>query len=135
MARWKTSLGIAALAVTLVAVIASGDEDKQGAEKSGGSSKSEVEEVTITACSPPDAIGVVYVDGEAENTSSERSDYLIEVAVVGPDGTQLGTGTAIAENVESGQKALWKALTDTPDERWVDGVTCKVVDVSRNASF
>jgi hypothetical protein len=92
-------------------------------------------EVSITKCGPPDAIGVVYVRGTAENGSSKRSDYLIDVTVETPDGTQIGTGSTVAQNVNAGQKAVWRALTDVESEAWVDGAVCKVAKVERNASL
>ena len=89
----------------------------------------------MTSCDAPDAIGVVYAKGAAENTSSKRSDYIIEVTVETPTGDQIGTGTAFAENVAAGQSAQWSALTDTDAADWVDGAVCKVVDVERNESL
>ncbi len=135
-----TWIGGAAVLVIVIAIIAAiagggGDDDEQGATKEGDADKTQVEEVAITECGPPDVIGAVYVKGTAENTSSKRSDYLIEVAVETSDGTQIGTGTAFAENVEPGQRAIWEALTDTPSEEWVEGAKCRVVDVERNASL
>ena len=50
----------------------------------------------------PPTIGVVYVQGEADNTSSERSDYTIEVAVRISQGTSgIGTGTASVRGTSS----------------------------------
>ena len=137
-----TALGIVVallIATVAIAAIAGGGDDDTttGSTKTESNSdkKSEADEVKVTSCSPPDAIGVVYVNGTAENTSSKQSDYIIEVAVIAPDGTQIGTGTTIAENVEPDQKAVWKALTDTSSDNWKAGSTCKVVDVDRNASL
>jgi hypothetical protein len=130
---------VGALLVVIIVIAAvagtSSDDDRGGSTKAGGSGKSQLEEVTISKCGPPDAIGVVYVRGIADNGSSKRSDYLIDVTVEAPDGTQIGTGSAIAQNVDPGQKAVWRALTDVESDAWVDGAVCKVVKVERNASL
>lgn len=134
---WIGGAFVLLVVIGIIAAIAGGgsDDDEPGATADGDDGKTQMEEVTISECGPPDAIGVVYVKGNAENTSSKRSDYMIEVAVETADGTQIGTGTAFAENVEPGQRAIWSALTDTPSEQWAAGVKCRVVDVERNASF
>ena len=120
----------------VVAAIASGGGDDDEGNRAGSDDEglSEQEEVTVTECGPPDAIGAVYARGEANNTSSERSLYLIEVVVEDPEGNQIGTGSTVADNVEPGQRAVWEALTDITQDRWVDGATCRVVDVERNAA-
>jgi hypothetical protein len=127
---------IGILIAIIAAVAGSGSSSKDtGSSKSDSGKKTETQEVTITKCGPPDAIGVVYVEGIADNTSSKRSDYIIDVTVTAPNGTQIGTGSTIASNVESGQKAVWKALTDTSADKWVAKSTCKVAKVDRNASL
>jgi hypothetical protein len=134
-----TIIGAATITIVVIAIIAAlaggGDDDATtGATSPGATSRRQLDEVTVTKCGPPDVIGVVYAEGTAENTSSKRSDYLIEVTVTARDGTQVGSGTGVATNVEPGQKAVWKAITDTAAERWSEGARCKVVDVERNAS-
>jgi hypothetical protein len=123
------------IGIVVAALVGGGDDNATNSSKPADAGKTQAEEVTVSACGSPDAIGVVYVDGVVDNTSSKRSDYFIDVTVTAADGTQIGTGSTIAENVEPGQKALWKALTDTPSERWDGGATCKVVKVERNASL
>ena len=56
--------------------------------------------------------------GRVENTSSERSDYFIELAIVRGDGTQIGTADAFIENVEPGQVAEWDTGTFTDYGNW-----------------
>lgn len=122
------------IVIAVIAAIAGGgsdDDDGAAGDTQGGDSKTQLEEVAISECAA-DALGDVRITGVAENTSSKRSDYLIEVAVEGPDGTLLDSPTAVATNVAPGQKAQWEAFS-TAD--FVDGVTCKVVDVERNASL
>jgi hypothetical protein len=118
----------------LILVVSGGGSDDDDSDGGDDDGVTQFEEVTVTQCGPPDAIGVVYVRGEASNTSSERSMYTIEVAVEDPNGDQIGTGTTFVENVEPGQSAAWDALTDAGD-RWVDGATCRVVDVERDAAL
>jgi len=98
------------------------------------SSTTQLETVTISSCGPPTETGVVYMQGEATNTSAERSDYVIEVAVESPDRKQIGTGTASVQNLEAGEKAVWSTITDTSEESWIKGSTCTVLDVERAAS-
>lgn len=124
------------IVIAVIAAIAGSggdnDDDSAGGEtQRGGDGRTQLEEVTISGCAA-DALGDVKITGVAENTSSKRSDYLIELAVEGPDGTLLDSPTAVATNVAPGQKAQWEAFS-TAD--FVDGVTCKVVDVERNASL
>lgn len=131
-------VGVAVLVligIVVIAAIAGGGSDHSGASKKAADSKTQLEEVTISKCGPPDAIGVVYVEGIADNTSSKRSDYYIDVTVTSADGTKIGTGSTIAQNVEPGQKAVWKAITDTDSSAWSGAATCKVVKVERDASL
>lgn len=133
-------IGALVIVVIVIVVAASGggDDDDDGGDTAGsdgGDETTQLEEVTVTECGPPDPIGVVYARGEANNTSSERSVYLIDVVVEDPDGNQIGTGSTVADNVEPGQTAEWEVLTDTSQDRWVDGATCRVADVERDAAL
>lgn len=132
-------IGALVIVVIVIVVGASGggddDDDGDTAGSDGGDETTQLEEVTVTECGPPDPIGVVYARGEANNTSSERSVYLIDVVVEDPDGNQIGTGSTVADNVEPGQTAAWEVLTDTSQDRWVDGATCRVADVERDAAL
>jgi hypothetical protein len=142
-----TAIAVAAglLVVLIVILLATGsttlfEADSTTPSEAGSTTPSEagstaqVETVTITSCGPPTASGVVYVQGEASNTSAGRSDYGIEVAVESPEGEQIGTGTASVRNLEPGENAVWSTITDTTEESWVEGSTCKVLDVGRDAS-
>lgn len=95
----------------------------------------EFREVSITDCEPPGALTAQQVRGVAENGSSERSDYRIEVAVFAADGTRIGTGSTDVRDVEPGQRAVWTSDTDTAEQDWEDGSTCEVLDVERTASL
>ena len=59
-------------------------------------------------------------------------DEVAERTGIKRQGVQLGTTTAIAQNVEPDQTALWESPTATEA---VEGFTCRVVDVDRNASL
>lgn len=91
----------------------------------------ETDDVAITTCEETPGIGWTTVKGTATNSSSKRSDYMIDIAIEDAEGTQLESTFAMAQNVEPGQKALWEAQSTTD---WQDGLTCRVVDVERNAS-
>jgi hypothetical protein len=95
----------------------------------------EFREVSVTECEPPGALTTQQVRGVANNGSSERSDYHIEVAVFSPDGTRVGTGSTDVRDVEPGQRAVWTSETDTAEQDWVSGSTCQVLSVERTASF
>jgi hypothetical protein len=124
---------IAAAAVVVLIIIVSAVALTNAADKIEKTQAKAKKEVTITTCDAPNAIGVVYANGEARNTSSQASTYLIQVTVVSPDGTQIGRGSTTVDNVEAGQTAEWKALTDT-GSRWIGGSQCKVAKVTRLAS-
>ena len=132
----KALLIIAGLFVVLVIVsIAAGggeDDDSGSTATSPKSEPTETDEVTITSCAVEEFVEFVVVKGEATNGSSKRSDYSIDVAIEGPDGVQLGTTIAFAQNVEPGQTALWESPTATSP---VEGFTCRIVDVERDASL
>ncbi len=100
----------------------------------GTKTKSATDQVKLTKCNVPDAIGVVYVEGTADNTTSKRSTFTISVTVSNPAGVQIGSGGTVVSDVDAGRKAVWKALTDTDRSKWVKGSTCKVTDVTRFAS-
>jgi hypothetical protein len=134
-----TAIALAAgvLVVLIIILVATGSTTLFEADSdapSEASSTTQLETVTITSCGPPTATGVVYMQGEAKNTSAERSDYVIQVAVESPDRKQIGTGTASVQNLEPDENAVWSTITDTPEESWVEGSTCEVLDVERDAS-
>lgn len=95
----------------------------------------EFNEVSITDCEAPGPLSAQQTRGVAENGSSERSDYRIDVAVFSADGTRIGTGSTSVDDVEPGQRAVWTSETDTTVDDWDDGSTCQVLSVERTASF
>ena len=121
---------VVALAIVLL-IAALGGAAKKVSDDLTKTSKEAAKEVKITSCAV-DAVGDVEVDGTATNTSSGRSDYLIDLVVNDKSGTQLDSSTAVVNNVEPGQTAQWKGLTTA---KYADGVVCKVASVLRHASF
>jgi hypothetical protein len=130
---WAIGAGIAILAIiVIVAAVVLIDD---GSKAIDDDDDSEFREVTITECDAPGALTPQQVHGVAENGSSERSDYRIEVAVLAPDGTRIGIGSTDVLDVEPGQRAVWTSETDAAEQVWEDGSTCEVLSVERTASF
>jgi hypothetical protein len=115
----------------VVGIVALGGAAKKVSDDLDKTSKQVAKEVKITSCAA-DTLGDIEVQGTARNTSSGRSDYLIEVVVDAQSGTQLDSSVAIASNVEPGQTAQWKAVTTAKS---ASGVTCKVANATRHASL
>ena len=135
---WLTALAVVGgligllIVVVIIAAIAGGggdDDDDDGGSQT--ESPSETEEVTVTSCENG-VLDLFVIKGTAENTSSDRLDYFIDLAIEGADGTQLGTTTALAENVEPDQTAQWEAQSGTD---FVEGATCSVVRIQRLPSL
>lgn len=121
--------------VASVASVASGGSDtakSSSGDKVAAEKTSEADEVKITACEKDDLTGWVNVKGTATNGSSKRSDYYFDIVVEDASGVQLASTVGIAENVEPSQTAQWDSPTDA---EWAEGVTCRVVDVNRDASL
>jgi hypothetical protein len=121
-------LAVALVVVLFIVVIA------VAATNTTNANKQALRDTTVTSCGPPDAIGATYGEGTVRNSSSGRSDFSISLAVVSPSNVQLGTGTTFVSDVEAGQTATWKALTDVSSDKWVSGSTCKLTTVTRHAS-
>lgn len=140
---WKkkrTWLG-AIIAVFILGGIAAstgGSDDEKtkadGDAKTGttlGDEAGEDTDVTIGSCAK-DEVGWTAITGTATNSSSKRSDYFFEIVVEDAAGTQVGTADGFVENVEPGQTANWEASTLADH---VDGATCRLANVERNASL
>lgn len=126
-------LGAIAIVIILIVglAVALGGAAHKAANDITKASEKAMKEVKITSCAA-DSIGEIEVDGTAHNTSSGRSDYIIDVVVNDASGTQLDSSVAFANNVEPGQTAQWKAPTTAKSG---PGVTCKVVTAVRHASL
>jgi hypothetical protein len=112
-------------------IVALGGAAKKVSDDITKTNQQVAKEVKLTGCAT-DTIGFVEAAGTVHNTSSGRSDYLIDVAVNDSSGTQLDSGSAIVNNVEPGQTAKWTAMTTAKP---TGSVTCKVVAASRHASI
>lgn len=89
------------------------------------------DDVTVTGCAV-DEIGWMEATVDVVNNSSKQSNYMIEVTFESPDQSQqFGTGVALINNLEPGQKKAEaiSALTEAPGE-----FTCRVTDVNRMAA-
>lgn len=77
-----------------------------------------------------DAQGDLHATVTVRNDSSERSNYIIEVAWADGDGTLLTTSTAVIDAVQPGQRGEGSAVTvtDPPADGDVD---CDVTAVQR----
>ena len=87
--RTKVAVAVG-LIVVLIVVLMIVLEAMDSRTQSETGSQSQFEGVTISSCGPPTELGVVYVQGEAENTSSERSDFTIEVGSNHPTESRSG---------------------------------------------
>lgn len=123
------AVAVVGLLAVIIAVAIGGAADKV-ADDLTKSRKEALKEVKIATCSR-DALGDVDIKGTAHNTSSGRSNYLIDVVVEDSSGTQLDSSVAITNNVDPNQTARWQALTTA---KFAPGVTCKVASVIRTAS-
>lgn len=130
---WLVVGGVAILLVVAIVLLVALID--QGASIVEDDDDAEFREVSVTECEPPGALTPQQVRGVADNGSSERSDYRIEVAVISSDGTRIGTGSTDVRDVEPGQRAIWTSETDTAEQDWDAGSTCEVLSVERTASF
>jgi hypothetical protein len=88
----------------------------------------------VSACdigSGADVLGLFKATLSATNSSPQISDYLIDVAFVGPDGVRRGDGTATVQAVRPSEAAPTPIFTTV---RYQRGFRCDVVAVTRNAS-
>ena len=139
-------LGIAAAVIIVLIVIAAVAGSKSSSSKpssspgttgvskgiTAGGSTDPTHEVKITKCIKDPILGDLDIKGTATNDTSKRSDFIIEFAITDSTGkTQLGTTTALANNVEPGQTALFDAPSTVTFQA---GAICKVSTVNRTAS-
>ncbi len=85
-------------------------------------------DVEIGSCATDSQIGTTTAHLVITNHSSGRSNYLIDVEFQDASGAQVGSGTAVANNVDAGQVAK----TDAVD--FVTATTCVIKNVNRFAS-
>ena len=126
-------LGVAGVVIVgvVILVAALGTAAKKVTNDINKTRADAMKEVKITSCRA-DALGDVTIKGTADNTTSGRSNFLIEVVVESKSGTQLDSTATGASNVESHQTAVWEAPSTA---KFAPGVTCKVASVIRTASL
>jgi hypothetical protein len=85
-------------------------------------------DVSLDGCKL-DATGVA-VDGEVRNPTDDPADYVIEVHLVGPDGTTITSASPTAEDVPAGARVRWSG-TLPPVPSNAPSATCKLVRIDR----
>lgn len=104
------------VAIAVIASAAGGSKHHDGSSSSSGVSQGVASQdasgdVKLGPVQAPDALGIRYEKITVVNHSSERSDYMISVAVQSADGkTQYDTGTALINNVDPSQTASDKVM-------------------------
>jgi hypothetical protein len=117
----NTIFGVVGLIVVIIIATNAGGGGKHNGTSSGTStdpgvsqgvaSRDATRDVKLGPVQAPDVLGVRYEKITVVNHSSERSDYMIDVAVQSPDGkTQYDTGSAYITNVDPGQTAIDKVM-------------------------
>lgn len=131
-------VGLFVVLIVIVAVAAGSGSDKPTSSSPGGAKsvnsgdKAAADQVKITECKVDPLLKLIGVKGTATNTTSKRSNFIIELAITSADGkTQLGTTTALVENAEPGQVAQWDTTSTVGPH---PGAVCKVSTVTRLAS-
>lgn len=90
------------------------------------------DDVSVTGCVVDPVTLWMRADVTVKNDSTDRSNYIVEVAFEDPtNGNQLATDSVFVNALESGQTAVDQAqpLTEPP----FTGFTCRVVDVTRTS--
>ena len=88
-------------------------------------------DVMITGCATNSA-GFVEASGTIVNHSSQRSNYVITVAIDDARATRLGEGAGAETNINPGHTALFHTLLAVHNPP--AGFTCKLADATRLAS-
>ncbi len=78
--------------------------------------------------SEADFLGDFQAETTATNSTSETSNYVIEVGLIDPDGIRRGTGVAFVDAVRPGETAPTEVFTTT---EFATGYTCEIVGASR----
>jgi len=109
--------------------------DNSGIETNSGNSENPPQaDVTGVDCVVQEGVNWMKADVRITNNSSGRSDYFIEVAFEGADGSLLTSSNAIVQGLEPGQNTTAEAIT--ADEPPADGAfECRVTEVDRTAAL
>lgn len=109
---------------------AGGDPSSTTRVDKGAGAKDASGDVKINACEADPGSGIVTGTAAIHNNSSGRSDYYIQVVFTDAAGTNIGSGYAVAQSIEGGQRAvadLFGTVTGTLAK-------CTVTTVQRTAS-
>lgn len=138
--RLRTALLVLVTALGLSSCTPLADTSDSGSADGSGSGVSQglgaqnaAADVQLGIVRAPDVLGIRYEKVSVYNTSSERSDYSINVAIESANGrVQYDTGFAYITNVEPGQRASEKVMFSKPVP---GGARVVLKEVQRTASF
>ncbi len=94
----------------------------------GATDKAALKDVKLTGC-VRDAAGRARVEGTLHNSTSDRSDYFIDIVIDHRSGKRLDKITSITRWVFPDQTTLWEANTMV---HYTRGLTCSLVGVVRS---
>jgi hypothetical protein len=83
--------------------------------------------VVVTSCRPS-SFGGIEIRGSAHNSTPNRSTFIIGLVVSDRSGSHVANVDAVANHVEPGKTAPWKAATST---KFKAGATCNLSSVLR----
>ncbi|HMA45878.1 MAG TPA: hypothetical protein VKP11_01490 [Frankiaceae bacterium] len=89
------------------------------------------DDVKVTTCSPG-RFDLPTVEVRVTNSSSTRSNYLIEVQLVTPSGDRAGSGAAFVNDLEPGQSTTERVLATTTGSP--PSFVCRLQRVQRTAA-
>ncbi|MEU9193103.1 hypothetical protein [Streptomyces hundungensis] len=125
--------------IVVIALFVSGSDDKKTPPSPTGTNSGvrstegahpPAADVTITSCDL-DSASFAQARLQIVNHSSKSSNYLVSVEFTNSNGTRVGEGTAIENDLAPGEKAQ---DTATSPVEGTSGVTCKVTSVDRYAA-
>ncbi len=138
--RWWL-VGALVLIVVIAVAASSSSSDKNNTAKSNtdgvktvsGNDKNPPQaDVSSSGCKYDSSIKSATAELKIVNHSSGRSNYIVDVTFQDSKKTQVGSGTAVANNVEPGQTAVTQAVDFASTA--VDKLTCVIKEVNRFAS-
>jgi hypothetical protein len=125
-------------AVVVIGVIACGascsNTNSNNGISQGLGSQDATKDVSVTTCkSEPDGLGGTEpkVVLSIVNHSSKRSDYFIEVQLVGFDGSRVGDGNDLVTGLNPDQSSIETVADATANSK---EFTCRIQTVQRTAS-
>lgn len=120
-------LGVLGIACVAVVVDEATEEIDQAIADQQRNEASEARDVELGECGV-DAVGSLNAELRVTNTSSERSNYFIDVVFEGSSGEQLESSFVTVSALEPGQSTTQRAVTLTQP---TGTFTCRIADVER----